>query len=255
LKRERHGLKPYSFAPFAFAALENGHLEVLRLLFDSGLDYNVDRYSGDDLRLIDVAVDNKQKEALRLLTEYGTDLEYAWWGPHPDEFGYDPSYGEDEELPILELATRAGRSDLVEVFIESGIPLNGQSAEFYLERVRKNEVLRLEFEARQQEREKNNLQDVSNKIEYFRLEIGSPPWSDVDANRIDENGDNLLFRLLQQQGGLNRNDKAFLRHIVPLTDLSVTNKEGKSAWQIAENRLQGRVTLYLLKQAEITISL
>jgi ankyrin repeat protein len=151
------------YSPQAFEALDNNHVDVLRVLLEFGLDYSVSNGKHGD-SLFSTAVDNKQREVVELFMEYGANIEESYWCPERGGFGYDRYVATEDEPPVIEIATYAGRVDMVEFFLSVGVDLNGQSAESYLQRARENEPLRLEHEASRNLNSKPKV-DLDEKVD------------------------------------------------------------------------------------------
>ena len=129
------------YAAYAFAAMENGHLEVIRWLCEEG--YGLEDYTREHkygLRLIDAAVKHRRTEIVRYLLSQGHKIDVPWVLEYNEAFGSASlDYDDDEAEPSsIEYATRAGAVELVEFLCEVGVDLGEYNCEHYRERARQN---------------------------------------------------------------------------------------------------------------------
>ena len=140
------------YAAYAFAAMENGHLEVIRWLCEEGYgleDDTIEHKHG--LHLLDAAVRHRQAEIVRYLMSRGHEMYVPMILEWDDKFR-DVSLNDDDdevEPSSIEYATRAGAVELVEFLCEIGVDLGGQNCEHYLQRARGVYVLSAETSAQE----------------------------------------------------------------------------------------------------------
>ena len=134
-------------AAYAFAAMENGHLEVIRWLCEEdcvGLEEDT-REHKHSLTLINAAVRQRQTEIVRYLLSRGHKIDVAWILEWDEVFRHASFEVDSEEWPPIECATRVGAVELVDFLWEVGVDVGGQDREHYVERARINLASRLEL--------------------------------------------------------------------------------------------------------------
>ncbi|BCM90745.1 hypothetical protein IAD21_02605 [Abditibacteriota bacterium] len=133
-------------APEAFAAMENGHLDVLRLLCELGLDPFSTRYHKHGDYLIDLAIEQRRVEEVRLLLAHRGHI----YPEYEDEMtAEEADHESDTDLPSpLELAARAGDIEFVAFLLEVGVDLKSQTVNYYLLKAQSNVP---KYERRQQD--------------------------------------------------------------------------------------------------------
>ena len=139
-------------APEAFAALENGHTDVLRLLCKRGLDPYSTRYSKHGAYLIDAAIEQRNADVVRLLVARGANISSGY----EDEMTPEEHENYDGSPTPLELAARAGDWEFVSFLLQVGVGLQGQTPNYYLLKARQNAP---KFEAQKQDEAERALRN------------------------------------------------------------------------------------------------
>ena len=131
---------PHLFAakvPHAFAALEENHLDVLRVLCEFDLDVNAPSNKHGE-SLTEQAVYDRNLEALQLLLQFGGEISLHYDqddGKILDSLFWPNGYCP----PPLEVASLAGDEELVEFLLRAYPDHSADQRERYLERTRQNE--------------------------------------------------------------------------------------------------------------------
>ena len=131
---------PHVFAatvPHAFVALEENHLDVLRVLCEFDLDVNAPSNKHGPW-LTEQAVYDRNLEAVQLLLEFGGEI---WLDYDQDDAEVldSISWTYSNSPPPLEVASLAGDRELVEFLLRAYPNHSADERERYLERVRQNE--------------------------------------------------------------------------------------------------------------------
>lgn len=197
----------------AFIAVRAGAKEVLEVLFEYGVDVDTDLKHGGNL--LDEAAADGQVEIVKLLIARGAYLE-GYFGHDPTRVG---KQGEGYNSSPLQFAAQYGHEKIVEVLVEAGAKLYGQSADFYREEARRSKRRLLQ----------QNLQEALSEGEEEKvrhlLENGA------DANFIDAGGNTLLAQWLEKE---KFSDKTYpaAKVLIGHTDLSWRNANGETYWDI-----------------------